>query len=193
MAFFYLYAQTAFHWKAGFKLKGEKNAEEKSSACPGLTPTLDEDMDMLTGRAWEVLLSPKVQISPKQENSQKAEREGQIQRVAKSLGPTLCMLTAQWAGITLHHAILVLTLCMALDIIINGRVEGDLYNSKLKKKPKHIHLPKRKTKLWTEWNILEINILEKSQTLTSDIPRSFILAIILALMLATYTAQSGIP
>lgn len=95
MAFFYLYVHTDLHWKAGFRLKGEENKEEKSSACSGLTPTLNEDMNMPTGRAWGVLLSPKVQILPKQETSQKAERKGHIQRVAESLGPTLCMLTAQ--------------------------------------------------------------------------------------------------
>lgn len=185
MAFFYLYVHTDLHWKAGFRLKGEENKEEKSSACPGLTPTLNEDMNMPTGRAWEVLLSPKVQILPKQEDRQKAERKGHIQRVAESLGPTLCMLTAQWGGITLDHGILVLSLCMALDITINGRVEGDVYNSKLKKKPRHIHLPKWKTKLSAEWNIWEINISEKSQMLTSDITGS--------LILATYTARNAIP
>lgn len=98
MAFFYLYVHTDLHWKAGFRLKGEENKEEKSSACSGLTPTLNEDMNMPTGRAWGVLLSPKVQILPNQETSQKAERKGHIQRMAESLGPTLCMLTAQWGG-----------------------------------------------------------------------------------------------
>lgn len=53
---------------------------------------------------------------------------------------------------------------MALGIISNGEVEwGGVYNSKLKNK-KPIHLLKCKTKLWTECNILDIEVLKKSQS-----------------------------